>query len=189
MSSIGSFAPSSNVLPGLPASASSPGSPQRSMFERMLMHSVASSGLGDGFDAGDFQSLSTTPAAPPAPTIETPRFTLRDSPSLASVHRWHPPTMFGNFPEALSIFDEPVPSDNVARPSSSTPMDWQETTSGPSLLSQFGGMLSSAWARFAGSETLKVHSDMPEAISDAEIAELQDKIEAAKSILDTKVVL
>ena len=52
-------------------------------------------------------------------------------------------------------------------------MNWSKPTQGPSLLSQFGGMLSSAWARFAGSETLKVHSDMPEAISDAEIAELQ----------------
>ena len=50
-------------------------------------------------------------------------------------------------------------------------MNLSKPTQGPSLLSQFGGMLS-AWARFAGSETLKVHSDMPEAISDAEIAEL-----------------
>ena len=54
-------------------------------------------------------------------------------------------------------------------------MDWRKPTHGPSLFSQFGGMISSAWARFAGSEALKIHSDMPEAISDAEIAELQAK--------------
>ena len=71
------------------------------------MHSVASSGFGDGFDASDFELYVPVPTAASAPTIEAPRFTLRDSPSLASTHRWHPPAMFGNFPEALTAFDEP----------------------------------------------------------------------------------
>ena len=88
--------------------------------------------------------------------------------------------MFGNFPEALSVFDEPASSSHMPAPSGA--MDWRKPTHGPSLLSQFGGMLSSAWARFAGSEALKIHSDMPEAISDAEIAELQAKTSRSEAM-------
>ena len=144
MSSIGSLASPGSVLPGLPSDRSSAPSSQRSVFERILMHSVASSGFGDGFDASDFASFSPAPTVAPAPTIEAPRFTLRDSPNLASNHRWSPPAMFGNFPEALSVFDEPASSSHMPAPSGA--MDWRKPTHGPSLFSQFGGMISSAWA-------------------------------------------
>ena len=52
-------------------------------------------------------------------------------------------------------------------------MNWSKPTQGPSLLSQFGGMLSRPGPGLQEARPIKVHSDMPEAISDAEIAELQ----------------
>lgn len=145
-------------LPGITPEPPNSSNAAHSFFERMLMHSAMTSDFSDGFDASDFVRTPEPAPMTPKPSPAAPKTPFGVGTGATYRSHWQPPVFSGNFPEALMTFDDDAVAPASIPGSASTAPHAEPK--GPSLLGQFGSMLSSAWARFVSTD-VDSHSNEP----------------------------